>query len=75
MMSNTGNSNSNHGLGTNGNSTVKNNTAVNNQANGILVYSRSLLDGNTAYANNQSSGGFDNIRACATCTFGLSHAP
>jgi hypothetical protein len=55
--------------------TVRGNTAYLNQNEGIALSGNSFVDGNTAYINNQSGGGFANISACGTCTFGNNHAP
>lgn len=50
-------------------STIKNNIAFYNGQTGILPGNNSLVDGNT------SGGQTPNIGPCATCTFGLNHAP
>lgn len=56
-------------------STVTGNTAYGNGRNGIYLAGNCLVDQNTAYNNDQSVGGYANISACASCTFGLNHAP
>lgn len=61
-----------HGIEVNRYSTVKNNTAATNGRSGIaFLGARSLVDGNTAYLNNQSGGGYPNMSNCATCQWGL----
>jgi len=49
--------------------TVTGNTASNNENYGISLSGNCLVDGNTAYGNQE------NIESCASCTFGLNHAP
>ena len=61
----------NAGLG----STVTGNTASFNEGFGFELEGNNLVDQNTAFNNNQSGGGFANMSACATCTFGVNHAP
>ena len=41
---------------------------------GIYLWGDCLVDRNNAYYNNTGSGGI-NMSTCATCTFGLNHAP
>ncbi len=51
-------------------STVMGNTVSNNTLTGIALGGECLVDKNTAVWN-----GSPNISACASCTFGLNHAP
>jgi parallel beta-helix repeat protein len=51
--------------------TIKNNTCRFNQRYGIELSASNLLDGNTAYQNNQSGQAYTNIKTCPTCTWGL----
>ena len=69
LLANTCKSNGDDGIFAN-QSTVKNNTVITNGDYGIEVAGESLVDGNTAY--NNFTG---NISSCASCTFGLNHAP
>jgi parallel beta-helix repeat protein len=54
---------------------VKNNTAYHNQYYGIYLGIYSLVDGNTAYDNNQSGGAYTNMNSCGSCTLGVNSAP
>ena len=55
--------------------TIIGNTVSHNGWHGIYAQNSGLIDQNTAIDNDQSSGGYDNIAPCATCTFGTNHAP
>lgn len=56
-------------------STVTGNTAYYNKNTGIGLGGNSFVDGNTAYSNDQLHLGNPNMTPCATCTFGINHAP
>lgn len=59
-----------NGINVEGGCTVKNNTVDENGNYGIWLSGDSLVDGNTSISNTNH-----NISPCATCTFGLNHAP
>lgn len=67
--------NGHSGISTGAGCSVKNNTAYYNQRYGISLSAYDLVDGNAACNNNQSAGGYSNISACGSCTFGTNSAP
>jgi len=75
VVGTTANNNGGSGIAITTGCTVKDNASSLNQQYGIYLGGNNLVDGNTAYLNNLSGGGYSNISPCASCTFGKNHAP
>jgi parallel beta-helix repeat protein len=75
VSSNIAYNNGRSGIAINDGCTVKNNTSYHNQHYGVeLVGAYNLVDGNTAYQNDQA-GAYANMNSCGTCVFGDNVAP
>lgn len=76
VTGNTAYNNLGNGISASSGCTVIGNTTSFNGRFGISLFpGNCLVDQNTAFNNNRSGGSTTNIQACATCTFGVNHAP